>query len=63
MKVCFVNIDYANKLHRNFSLNVKADTFNVIFSTFVPVCDYASNCFKIINKHYLDHIKDKISLQ
>ena len=55
-------IDYANNFYRIISLNVNADIFKVMLSMFVPVCNYNSNCFKIINEHYLDHIKDKISL-
>ena len=34
-----------------------------MFLVFVPVSDYNSNCFKIVNEHYLDHIKSTISLK
>ena len=42
---------------QQFAQNAKPDVFREISSNFVPVRDYESRCFKIINKHYLDYIK------
>ena len=56
----FVGTEYAVKLHKEFCLNAKAEVFKQIFSMFIPICDNNCVCFKIINKHHLDHIKDKV---
>ena len=48
--------EHAFNLMSTFTLNANPDIFRMIYSGFVPVKDYKSRCFKIINKHYLDYI-------
>ena len=39
----------------SFFSSVNLKTFENIYKNFVPVKDYDSRCFKIVNEHYLKH--------
>ena len=38
---------------------VNVETFENIYKNFVPVKDYDSRCFKIVNEHYLKYLDAK----
>ena len=42
---------------QKFTQNAAPDVFREHFCNLVPVRDYESRCFKIVNKHYLCYIK------
>ena len=44
---------------RNFLCRTNPDIYFCIYLHFVANKDYNSNCFKIINWHYLKYIEDK----
>ena len=47
------------RLMCKFLFDTNPDIYLYIYLHFVPNKDYNSSCFKIINWHYLKHIKDK----
>ena len=53
---CF---SHAYRLMYKFSFYTNPDNCLHIYLDIVPNKDYYSNCFKIINWHYLKHIEDK----
>ena len=52
-----IPIEQTFELHMFFQLNAEADIFELVFTIFVQNLNCDRNCFQIINKHYLNHIK------
>lgn len=48
---------HGHMLMQKFTQNAAPDVFREHFCNLVPVRDYESRCFKIVNKHYLCYIK------
>ena len=46
----------AHDLLLSFCECVNLEPFEKIYQTFVPVLDYDSHCFKIINQYYVKHL-------
>ena len=44
---------------RKFLCRMNSDVYLCVYLHFVLNKDYNSNCFKIINRHYLKYIEDK----
>ena len=47
---------FANRLLIAFCSCVNVEVFENIYRNFVPVKDYDSRCFKIVNEHYLKYL-------
>lgn len=58
--MCILTIYTASTLHKIFMLHADPYIFGYLFSNFVQ-SKHDSTCFRIINKHYLQFITEKIN--